>query len=93
MCAAVIQLSQNQQLVVINAYRPPRYPNSSVFCAGDFNLLDIDWTSNLQLVIRYYLNPLQVLYRLSLYTRVRSTAEDNWTSVITTMITYECSGI
>ena len=64
-CAVVIQLSQNQQLVVINTYRPPnrdamyqqalcdciceivgRYPNSFIFRTGDFNLPDIDWTSN-----------------------------------------------
>ena len=64
-CAAIIQLSLNQQLVVINVYRPPNrdleyqqelcdciceivrsYPNSFIICAGDFNLPDIDWTSN-----------------------------------------------
>ena len=64
-CAAIIQLSLNQQLVVINVYRPPnrdleyqqelcdciceivrRYPNSFIFCVGDLNLPDIDWTSN-----------------------------------------------
>ena len=64
-CAAIIQLSLNQQLVVINVYRPPnrdleyqqelcdciceivrRYPNSFIFCVGDLNIPDIDWTSN-----------------------------------------------